>query len=62
MRNSRKLLIFYSLYQKADDEELEYEVTRVFSQFGVVYVKIKRDHRRGMPHAFCQFTVSYVVC
>lgn len=34
-------------------------VTREFSQFGTVFVKIRRDEKTGlMPFAFCQFTVS----
>lgn len=32
-------------------------MTKAFSQFGIVFVKIKRDSR-GMPFAFCQYTVS----
>lgn len=32
-------------------------MTKTFSQFGIVFVKIKRDSR-GMPFAFCQYTVS----
>ncbi|KAF7537808.1 hypothetical protein G7Z17_g12777 [Cylindrodendrum hubeiense] len=38
-----------------DDETLKNEVTRIFSEYGEVYTKIKRDKRR-MPFAFCQFT------
>ncbi|KAI0838091.1 hypothetical protein F5Y06DRAFT_287564 [Hypoxylon sp. FL0890] len=37
------------------DSRLEAELTRVFSQYGIVFVKIRRDHR-NMPFAFCQFT------
>lgn len=40
-----------------DDIALEAEVTRAFSQFGTVFVKIRRD-AKNMPFAFCQFTVS----
>ncbi|MCJ1396270.1 hypothetical protein MMC18_009159 [Xylographa bjoerkii] len=36
------------------DEQLEHSVTRVFEQFGRVYVKIRRDNR-GMPYAFAQY-------
>lgn len=36
---------------------LESQLTQVFSKFGVVYVKIRRD-TRNMPFAFCQYTVS----
>ncbi|PHH74357.1 hypothetical protein CDD80_3118 [Ophiocordyceps camponoti-rufipedis] len=39
----------------ANDRRLEEEVTKNFSQFGIVFVKIKRDSR-GMPFAFCQYT------
>mgnify|MGYP001369840434 CR=1 FL=1 len=39
-----------------EDAELEAEVTRVFSRFGTVFVKIRRDNRKQMPFAFCQFT------
>ncbi|KAK5998926.1 Meiotic activator RIM4 [Cladobotryum mycophilum] len=38
-----------------DDYKLEMEVTKFFSQFGTVFVKIRRDSRQ-MPFAFCQFT------
>ncbi|KAI1141001.1 hypothetical protein F5Y05DRAFT_410851 [Hypoxylon sp. FL0543] len=37
------------------DSRLEAELTRVFSQYGIVFVKIRRD-QRNMPFAFCQFT------
>lgn len=47
-----------SLSQLESDRALEGEVTRVFSDFGTVFVKIRRDHR-GMPFAFCQFTASH---
>lgn len=46
-----------SLSQNFDDGKLEVEVTKYFSQFGTVFVKIRRDGRQ-MPFAFCQFTVS----
>ncbi|OTB07318.1 hypothetical protein M426DRAFT_8696 [Hypoxylon sp. CI-4A] len=37
------------------DSRLEAELTRVFSRYGVVFVKIRRDNR-NMPFAFCQYT------
>lgn len=46
-----------SLSQNFDDGRLEVEVTKYFSQFGTVFVKIRRDGRQ-MPFAFCQFTVG----
>ncbi|KAG5917855.1 hypothetical protein E4U42_007095 [Claviceps africana] len=44
-----------NLSQPYDDRTLELEVTKCFSQFGEVWVKIKRDGSQ-MPFAFCQFT------
>ncbi|KAH8121130.1 hypothetical protein FP744_10002082 [Trichoderma asperellum] len=44
-----------NLSQTFDDGRLEVEVTKYFSQFGTVFVKIRRDGRQ-MPFAFCQFT------
>ncbi|UKZ60629.1 uncharacterized protein TrAtP1_001900 [Trichoderma atroviride] len=44
-----------NLSQNFDDGKLEVEVTKYFSQFGTVFVKIRRDGRQ-MPFAFCQFT------
>ncbi|KAF7563866.1 hypothetical protein G7046_g237 [Stylonectria norvegica] len=44
-----------NLSQAIADVRLQAEVTRVFSNFGVVFVKMKRD-RAKMPFAFCQFT------
>ncbi|GAB0140955.1 hypothetical protein EsHS_00001563 [Epichloe bromicola] len=44
-----------NLSQPYDDRTLELEVTKTFSQFGEVWVKIKRDGSQ-MPFAFCQFT------
>jgi hypothetical protein len=49
-----------SLTQAESDDALEAEVTRVFSEFGTVFVKIRRD-QRNMPFAFCQFTVCFNV-
>lgn len=37
---------------------MEAEITRHFSAFGTVFVKIKRDER-DMPFGFLQYTVSY---
>lgn len=48
-----------SLASGSSDEELTDAVTEVFGQFGTVYVKIRRDSR-GMPYAFCQYTVRDV--
>lgn len=42
--------------QPYEDKVLEFEVTKAFSKFGEVWVKIKRDGYQ-MPFAFCQFTV-----
>ncbi|KAK1255964.1 hypothetical protein MKX07_008223 [Trichoderma sp. CBMAI-0711] len=44
-----------NLSQAVDDRRLEIEVTKYFSQYGTVFVKIRRDSRQ-MPFAFCQFT------
>ncbi|TFB03668.1 hypothetical protein CCMA1212_004767 [Trichoderma ghanense] len=44
-----------NLTQAFDDRRLEIEVTKYFSQYGTVFVKIRRDSRQ-MPFAFCQFT------
>ncbi|KAL6893413.1 hypothetical protein GGI43DRAFT_429998 [Trichoderma evansii] len=44
-----------NLSQNFDDGRLEVEVTKYFSQFGTVFVKIRRDGRQ-MPFAFSQFT------
>jgi hypothetical protein len=49
---------FNSLPEKEDDVKLEVEVTKVFSQYGTVFIKIRRDHSR-MPFAFCQYTVCW---
>lgn len=47
-----------SLPDHVRDSRLEAELTRVFSQYGIVFVKIRRDSR-NMPFAFCQYTVSH---
>lgn len=49
-----------SLTQTVRDDALEAEVTRIFSRFGTVFVKIRRDNRQ-MPFAFCQFTVYMIM-
>lgn len=53
--------IIRSLADSKDDGLLMAAVTREFSQFGTVFVKIRRDEKTGlMPFAFCQFTVSFL--
>ncbi|RYP23688.1 hypothetical protein DL765_000984 [Monosporascus sp. GIB2] len=44
-----------NLPEGVKDARLEVEVTRAFSEFGTVFVKIRRD-QKNMPFAFCQFT------
>ncbi|KAI1079657.1 hypothetical protein F5B20DRAFT_159851 [Whalleya microplaca] len=44
-----------NLPEHVRDARLEAEVTRAFSDFGIVFVKIRRD-QKNMPFAFCQFT------
>ncbi|KAK7397867.1 hypothetical protein QQX98_012756, partial [Neonectria punicea] len=44
-----------NLSQGYNDVTLHTEVSKIFREYGPVYVKIKRD-RRHMPFAFCQFT------
>jgi len=39
-----------------DDMILEETITRIFSQYGTVFVKIKRDNR-NIPVAFAQYKV-----
>ncbi|KAL2758415.1 hypothetical protein ACRALDRAFT_1068749 [Sodiomyces alcalophilus JCM 7366] len=51
-----KALTEASLPNHVEDSVLETEVTTVFSRFGTVFVKIRRDNRTRMPFAFCQFT------
>ncbi len=51
-----------SLPEAKDDRALEAAVTRVFSQFGTVFVKIRREMKgtsNGMPYAFAQYTVVF---
>ena len=50
-----------SLPESKDDRALEAAVTREFSKFGTVFVKIRREGKGnivGMPYAFAQYTVS----
>ena len=51
-------LRIYSLPEGKDDRALEAALTREFSKYGTVFVKIRRDGH-NMPFAFCQYTVSY---
>lgn len=48
-----------SLPEHVRDTRLEASLTKVCSQYGMVFVKIRRDSR-NMPYAFCQFTVSTI--
>jgi hypothetical protein len=45
------------LLQSETEEALQAAVTKVFSEYGIVFVKIRRDPKQ-MPFAFCQYTVS----
>ncbi|EAQ89950.1 hypothetical protein CHGG_06569 [Chaetomium globosum CBS 148.51] len=48
-----------NLPESKDDRALEAAVTREFSQFGTVFVKIRREVKggvAGMPYAFAQYT------
>ncbi|RYP33385.1 hypothetical protein DL767_004790 [Monosporascus sp. MG133] len=49
-----------NLPEGVKDARLEVEVTRAFSEFGTVFVKIRRD-QKNMPFAFCQFTVGFAI-
>ncbi|KAI1343328.1 hypothetical protein F5Y15DRAFT_412123 [Xylariaceae sp. FL0016] len=44
-----------NLPESLTDTELEVRVTKSFSAFGAVFVKIRRDVK-NMPYAFCQYT------
>ncbi|TVY53183.1 Multicopy suppressor of sporulation protein msa1 [Lachnellula cervina] len=44
-----------NLLQSENEEALQAAVTKVFSEYGVVFVKIRRDTKQ-MPFAFCQYT------
>ncbi|TLD33093.1 hypothetical protein PspLS_01436 [Pyricularia sp. CBS 133598] len=44
-----------NLPQLQDDQSLEAAITREFSKYGTVFVKIRRD-KDQMPFAFCQYT------
>lgn len=46
--------------QSNSDDQLEHSVSEVFQAFGNVYVKIRRDGK-GMPFAFCQYEVGFVI-
>lgn len=50
------LTTFASLPEGKDDRTLEAALTREFSKYGTVFVKIRRDSQ-NMPFAFCQYTV-----
>lgn len=50
-----------SLPESKDDVALLAAVTREFSKFGLVFVKIRREMKansNGMPYAFVQYMVS----
>jgi len=51
------LTTYTSLPENKDDRTLEIALTREFSKYGTVFVKIRRDGH-NMPFAFCQYTVS----
>nr|CDN29963.1 Putative protein of unknown function [Podospora anserina]CDP24435.1 Putative protein of unknown function [Podospora anserina S mat+] len=46
-----------NLAEPRDDVALEAAVTRAFSRFGTVFVKIRRDHN-NLPFAFVQYTTE----
>lgn len=48
-----------SLTQTQSDDQLEHHVSNAFSQYGMCWVKIRRD-LNGMPFAFVQYEVSTV--
>jgi hypothetical protein len=50
------LLTSYSLSSMESELELQASVTEAFSEYGAVWVKIRRDNK-NMPYAFCQYTV-----
>jgi hypothetical protein len=50
------ILTHLSLHQGQSERDLQSAVQAVFSAYGKVYVKIRRDPA-GMPYAFCQFLV-----
>ncbi len=43
--------------QGAAEEDLEFEVTKTFMEYGSCWIKIRRD-KRNMPYAFVQYMVS----
>ncbi|KAL6410172.1 Meiotic activator RIM4 [Ilyonectria robusta] len=53
---SPKACVFIANLSKfVDDATLKAEVTKLFSEYGECFTKIKRDHK-NTPIAFCQFT------
>ncbi|KAL8302035.1 hypothetical protein RB593_000689 [Gaeumannomyces tritici] len=46
-----------NLPEPKEDRALEAAVTREFSKFGTVFIKIRRDPH-NMPFAFCQYTMA----
>ena len=54
----RRIADRYSLVQTQSDDQLEHHVHVAFLQYGICYVKIRRD-ARGMPFAFVQYEVSW---
>lgn len=44
-----------------DEQELEAGVLEVFREYGIVFIKIRRDGK-NMPYAFCQYAVSFILC
>lgn len=50
----------YSLSSLRTDDQLDFSVTKVFQEFGTVWVKIRRDSK-GMPFAFCQYEVHNII-
>ncbi|KAG9254159.1 uncharacterized protein F5Z01DRAFT_736971 [Emericellopsis atlantica] len=47
-----------NLNREESVDTLRVEVTRAFTRFGTVFVKIRRDPHKGNPYAFCQFTTD----
>ncbi|KAI6780596.1 Nucleotide-binding [Emericellopsis cladophorae] len=47
-----------NLNREESVDVLREEVTRAFTRFGTVFVKIRRDPHKGNPYAFCQFTTD----
>ncbi|KAJ4259646.1 hypothetical protein NW762_007576 [Fusarium torreyae] len=55
MYSADACLFVANLPQNYDDLTLQAAITKVFNQFGTVWVKMKRD-KRHMPFAFVQYT------